>query len=371
MPRAAAYSISANSETSGAPGPAMGRARSPNVLTWWAAHSPSASTVFSTAQSTVSSRRSTSTSAAAWRLARSAPRRVSVVVCAASVMGLLQHRPPTVEAPKSGLCTGVGESSWVKISRSTAGVLARRWLRCERSEPRNHPCGGESFRGSALAPLAPQPARGLRLLLGVRGLATVGPGGPPYSTNEVVRWLRCERSEPRNHHSSWARFRGSGLAALAPQPARGSRLLLGVRGLATVGPGGPPYSTSEVVRWLRCERSEPRNHHSSWARFRGSGLAALAPQPAPGSRLLLGVRGLATVGPGGPPYSTSGVVRWLRCERSEPRNHPRRESVSWLGPGGPRTSTSAWGRGCFSAYGVSLRSAPGGLPTRPTRRSGG
>ena len=105
--------------------------------------------------------------------------------------------------PKSGLCTGVGESSWVKFSRSTAGVLSlRRWLRCERSEPRNHPARHARrtrFRGSGLAALTPQPARGSLLLLGVRGLATVGPGGPPYSTSEVVRWLRCERSEPRNH----------------------------------------------------------------------------------------------------------------------------------------------------------------------------
>ncbi len=51
--------------------------------------------------------------------------------------------------PKSGLCTGVGESSWVKFSRSTAGVLSipRRWLRCERSEPRNHLHGMRGVRG--------------------------------------------------------------------------------------------------------------------------------------------------------------------------------------------------------------------------------
>ena len=54
MPKVAAYSISANSETNGAPGPAIGSARSPKRLTWWAAHSPSAVAVFSMAQSTVS-----------------------------------------------------------------------------------------------------------------------------------------------------------------------------------------------------------------------------------------------------------------------------------------------------------------------------
>ena len=156
--------------------------------------------------------------------------------------------------------------------------------------------------GSWLGPTAraPQPAPGLpRLLPGVRGLATVGPRGPPYSTSVVVPVVEVRARRARNHHSSCARFRGSGLAALAPQPARGRLLSFRCRRLVTVGPGGPPTRPTGWIRWLRCERSEPRNHPA----HRRLGFVARAWRPArldhAGCCRLSGVRGLATGRPWG------------------------------------------------------------------------
>ncbi len=223
-----------------------------------------------------------------------------------------------------------------------AGTI--RWLRCERSEPRNHPRRQVWFRGSGLAALAPQPARedgclsacGVSLRSALGGLPT-----RPAGTIAVVE-VRAQRAT--KPPSPAVRFRGSGLAALAPQPA-----CWGTAAWRRAGSRyGRPWGASLLdqrgrPRWLRCERSEPRNHpHRQSVSWLGPG----------GPRASTSVWGAAACRRAGSRYGRPwgaslldqrGRSRWLRCERSEPRNHPHRQSVSWLGPGGPRASTSVWG----------------------------
>ncbi len=154
------------------------------------------------------------------------------------------------------------------------------------------------------------------------------PGGLPTRPTgwSDGRWLRCERSEPRNHLPKNARFRGSGLAALAPQPAPGVAVACRRAGSRYGRPRGAfllDLRGGASVVEVRAQRaSKPFSPH---ARFRGSGLAALAPQPAPGVAVACRRTGSRYGRPwGGLPTRPTGWWRWLKCERSEPRNHLRR-----------------------------------------------
>ena len=229
--------------------------------------------------------------------------------------------------PKSGLCTGVGESSWVKFSRSTAGVLSLPAVVEVRAQRATKPPlrAGERFRGSGLTALAPQPTPEVGCFSGHRVSLRSAPGGLP--TRPASR-PAVEVRAPASHEATV-----------------GSRPLLGVRGLATLGPGGPPYSTNQPSPAV--EVRAPASHETTLAG--GEGFVARAWRPSHlnqrlKSLLLLGAPGLATVGPGGPPYSTnepSPAVE-VRAQRAT-KPPPLAGLVSWLGPDGPRTSTSVWG----------------------------
>ena len=135
-------------------------------------------------------------------------------------------------------------------------------------------------------------------------------------------------------------FRGSGLAALTPQPA-GARRCFSAPGVSRLGPSGPHTSTSrcptpplgtrgfEARAWRPSHLNQPvPDADSRHQGFPGSGLAALTPQPA-GARRCFSAPGVSRLGPGGPHTSTSGCPTPLSAP-----------GVSRLGPGGPHTSTS-------------------------------
>ncbi len=93
IPNAAAYSINANSETSGAPGPATGNALSANNPT----HS-AGSASFSSAHAMVSSAFSTSAREISAAFARNPSSTAAVLLVVSDrvlVMDQSKHRPPT------------------------------------------------------------------------------------------------------------------------------------------------------------------------------------------------------------------------------------------------------------------------------------
>ena len=161
-------------------------------------------------------------------------------------------------APKSGLCTGVGESSWVKFSRSTAGVLScPRWLRCERSEPRNHPCRGRvGFVARAWRPshLNQCPGRGCFSAYGV-SLRSAPGGLPTRPTSDPVVEVRAKRA------TKPPAARRPGFVARAWRPSHlNQRLGCGCFSAYGVSlrsaPGGlPTRPTSDPVVEVRAKRA--------------------------------------------------------------------------------------------------------------------
>ena len=106
---AAANSATANSATSGAPGPATGIPVSPNPRTWTVSATSSDSAGCMIAHATASSNRSASARSAAARWARAAANTAAGVsgdeFRDEVVMGLLKHSPPTVLAAQDPLST--------------------------------------------------------------------------------------------------------------------------------------------------------------------------------------------------------------------------------------------------------------------------
>ncbi len=197
------------------------------------------------------------------------------------------------------------------------------------------------------------------------------PGGlptRPTGTTAAVEVRAQRASKPPSGRG--VRFRGSGLAALAPQPAREDGCLSACGVSLRSAPGGlptRPAGTVAVVEVRAQRASKPPSARG--VRFRGSGLAALAPQPAREGGCFSACGVSLRSAPGGLPTRPARRSRWLRCERSEPRNHPagmrgvRRFRGSGLAALAPQPARED---GCLSACGVSLRSALGGLPTRPS-----
>ena len=190
-------------------------------------------------------------------------------------------------------------------------------------------------------------------------------GGLPTRPAGTIRWLRCERSEPRNHP------RRQSVSWLGPGGPRTSTSVWGAAACRRAGSRyGRPWGASLLdqrgrSRWLRCERSEPRNHPRRQARFRGSGLAALAPQPArrtaasrrAGSRYGR-PRGASLLDQRGGPVVE---VRAQRATKPPSRGRVGFVARAWRPSHLNQRRVAAACRAC----GVSLRSALGGLPTRP------
>ncbi len=135
-----------------------------------------------------------------------------------------------------------------------------RWLRCKRSEPRTHTTGGRAARSASdERPSRPSKPNAKRrpTVVEVRApasLETTPPvveqrGAPATNARRDPvsqapsgdpRWLRCERSEPRNHTTG-------GRAARSASDERPSR---------------PREPNAELTpRWLRCERQRASKPH--------------------------------------------------------------------------------------------------------------
>ena len=129
----------------------------------------------------------------------------------------------------------------------------------------------------------------------VSRLGRFAPLAPQPTTNRS-RWLRCERSEPRNQPA--ADRRGiAGPKFLDQHPAGAS-----ADPQSTANPSPPPGSRRRrhftTVNPQQRPRALAEPEYVDWLVSRLGRCAPLAPQP-----------------------TTTGT-RWLRCERSEPRNQP-------------------------------------------------
>ncbi len=104
------------------------------------------------------------------------------------------------------------------------------------------------------------------------GVSRLGPGGPHTSTTGgPYAFSACWRATTARPQAALGLpgFRGSGLAALTPQPPGGS------------GPGGRPGPQLAVPALAACRPASTARPQASVGLpgFRGSGLAALTPQP--------------------------------------------------------------------------------------------
>ncbi len=246
------------------------------------------------------------------------------MVCAASVIGLLQHRPPTVGPRNRGCPQGFGENSLVKtfpLNRRGSGPRVgvgswfvagapRTWTSdrvaaaCRRAGSRyGRPWGASLLDQRDLPVVEVRAQRATRPALGADVGSWFVAGAPRTSTSDRVAaacwragsrygrpWgasLLDQRDLPvvevraqRATRPALGADVGSGFVAGAPRTSTSDRVAAAcwVPGLATVGPGGPPYSTSETSRWLTGERSGPRNHQHLALDHRG-GAAQRWPPP--------------------------------------------------------------------------------------------
>ena len=251
------------------------------------------------------------------------------------------------------------EHSSEATRRPTNGVTRHRWLRRERSEPRNQPTSGLLWGWFEAQP-----------------------------TSDVYRWLRCERSEPRNQPTGgllWRHRVGACWSWRSTRPRRRSR---------------SPYPTA-IATLAEWSAVDPRRHGELLAPGIERVLAEAGARPADVTSIAVGVgpgpftslrvgrghgsharRGAGRQGPGrvhagrdraggGPARARAGESPFVVATDA------RRREVYWARTSAVRASTDlAWpslprSAGPVQSWATAPRSTPSTSPTRAVRSTPG